>query len=305
MMTLLLSHGALGWVNPGWIGARRAVAVGLAPREALVEEYERLAGESGIDVGLVAESSYVEELLRAGDLDREELETMFAEESASSAALGLDGFVRLCERIDDLFEAEDDEVFEDVVSRVAALVPETGCVVRSDYEASDEIAEALEELEADAEPTEAELAGDWELAYVSSPSFHFNGGYTGVAKTTPGGAEFVALRQTLRADDGAGVAAVVETLRPGVGDPFDVDVSADWRLVRRVDPLTLDSNLHLDLVPRSVKYGFVSVDGDRVEKGWKAMRALNSAILVHADPSLRIQRGVIANTWFVWRSRAA
>ena len=245
-----------------------------------------------------ASSRYVEELLREGDLERDELETMFAEE-ASSSTIGVDEFVSLCRRIDDLFEDEG-------VARVAALVAETtGCVVRSDYETNDDMSTALEAL-GDVESPDLELGdvdGAWELAYVSSPSFHFNAGYTGVAKTTPGGAEFVSLRQTLSSTDGAGVARITETLRPKVGDAFDVDVVADWRLVRKLDPLTRASNLLLDLTPRSVKYGLVSVDGDRVEKGWKAMRALNAATLLHVDPALRIQRGITANTWFVWRRR--
>jgi hypothetical protein len=46
-------------------------------------------------------------------------------------------------------------------------------------------------------PDDARLAGTWELAYTSSSSFVFNEGFTGVAKTTPGGATFQSLTQVI------------------------------------------------------------------------------------------------------------
>ena len=39
--------------------------------------------------------------------------------------------------------------------------------------------------------------GDWKLLFTTSPSFGFNGGFTGVAATTPGGASFESLNQKL------------------------------------------------------------------------------------------------------------
>ena len=39
--------------------------------------------------------------------------------------------------------------------------------------------------------------GDWKLLFTTSPSFVFNGGFTGVAATTPGGASFESLNQKL------------------------------------------------------------------------------------------------------------
>ena len=43
---------ALGWT--GWVGSRSvSTAVSLAPRDALVAEYERLATEDGVDLAVV------------------------------------------------------------------------------------------------------------------------------------------------------------------------------------------------------------------------------------------------------------
>ena len=39
--------------------------------------------------------------------------------------------------------------------------------------------------------------GDWKLLFTTSPSFVFNGGFTGGAATTPGGASFESLNQKL------------------------------------------------------------------------------------------------------------
>jgi len=44
-------------------------------------------------------------------------------------------------------------------------------------------------------PDDSRLTGKWELVYTSSSSFVFNEGFTGVAKTTPGGATFQSLTQ--------------------------------------------------------------------------------------------------------------
>ena len=45
--------------------------------------------------------------------------------------------------------------------------------------------------------TQDALVGDWKLLFTTSPSFVFNGGFTGVAATTPGGASFESLNQKL------------------------------------------------------------------------------------------------------------
>jgi len=47
-------------------------------------------------------------------------------------------------------------------------------------------------------PGDLRLEGSWELAYTSSASFNLNQGFTGVAKTTPGGATFESLTQVKR-----------------------------------------------------------------------------------------------------------
>lgn len=314
-LKLLVAHGM-------WVVAFEAqmwpmsatVRLELAPREALLDEFERLAeGNTAIGLDVVASSTYIESLLSEGDLERYELESMFNAVAASSA-IGPEAFVNLCEQIDDLYEDDElqdqqvgdsAETKERVVARVLSLLPSSGCFLRSDYESADAIATTLEQGFGDATDlsiTAEAIKGNWQLAYASSPAFHFNGGLTGVAKTTPGGADFVGLAHSLDEVQGAGVSRLVETLRPKtVGDHFQVVVNADWQLKRQLDPLTRSDKLILDLKPRSVKYGLVDVDGDRVEKGWKTMRVVTSLTLIHLDSNLRIQRGTTPNAWFVWR----
>ena len=80
---------------------------------------------------------------------------------------------------------------------------------------------------------------------------------------------------------------------------LDVNVSADWALKRRFDALARKDCVYLDCVGRSVRYGPVSVDGQRVERGWKAMRVLNSLAIEYIDETIRVQKGTTA--WFVFK----
>ena len=52
-------------------------------------------------------------------------------------------------------------------------------------------------------------------------------------------------------------------------------------------------------MPRTVRYGPVFVDGQRVERGWKSMRVLNSMAIEYIDAELRVMKGTTA--FFVFR----
>ena len=144
----------------------------------------------------------------------------------------------------------------------------------------------------------------WTLRFTSSPSFAFNKGFTGVAGTLPGGAEFEGLTQSVEYGGGANTATYVEVVLPKVAlpgqaaAPLDVNVQADWGLKRRFDALARKDQVYLDAVGRSVKYGPVSVDGQRVTRGWKAMRVMNSLAVEYIDDDLRVMKGTTA--WFVF-----
>ena len=108
--------------------------------------------------------------------------------------------------------------------------------------------------------------GPGKLAFTSSPSFAFNKGFTGVAGTLPGGADFVSLKQTI--SDSVDAVVYVEKIAPQIGvDELDVTVASDWGLNRRFDALQRCQRVYVDCLPRKVTYGPVTVDGKRVERG--------------------------------------
>ena len=95
----------------------------------------------------------------------------------------------------------------------------------------------------------------------------------------------------------------VERVLPNLADPLDVRVQCDWKLARRFDALARADKVYLDCVPRTVRYGPVSVDGNRVERGWKSMRVLNSLAVEYLDEGLRVMKGTTA--FFVFRRRGS
>ena len=66
----------------------------------------------------------------------------------------------------------------------------------------------------------------------------------------------------------------------------------------RFDALARSNKVYLDAVGQSVKYGPVSVDGQRVTRGWKAMRVMNSLSIEYIDATVRVMKGTTA--WFVF-----
>jgi hypothetical protein len=142
------------------------------------------------------------------------------------------------------------------------------------------------------------LTGTWELAFTSSPSFAFNKGFTGVAGTLPGGADFVSLTQTI--SDSVDAVVYVEKIAPQIGvDELDVTVASDWGLNRRFDALQRCQRVYVDCLPRKVTYGPVTVDGKRVERGWKSMRVMNALAVEYIDDDVRVMQGTTA--YFVFR----
>ena len=82
----------------------------LAPRDALLEEYNRVAESSPlINAESAARSKYIAELLADGDLEEKELIDMFEKVAGKNDGLDADGFVELCNMIDELFEEYDEE----------------------------------------------------------------------------------------------------------------------------------------------------------------------------------------------------
>ena len=150
----------------------------------------------------------------------------------------------------------------------------------------------------------AALEGSWDLAFTSSPSFAFNKGFTGVAGTLPGGADFVGLSQIVGVVANVEEVNYVEVVSPKLGgDALDVRVACDWALKRRFDALSRRDQVYHECLPRKVEYGPVSVDGKRVERGWKSMRVMNALAIEYLGEDLRVMKGTTA--FFVFRRRKA
>ena len=150
--------------------------------------------------------------------------------------------------------------------------------------------------------------GDWKLLFTTSPSFVFNGGFTGVAATTPGGASFESLNQKLiRTPVGFLEVSLVQPLsakrrtvkiapaersrtkknceqrfpslsrcamccafclRTRLVTGVLLQVDGAWELQRRADPISKQPKIYLKVTPQSVRYAMLDVRGDRVEKGY-------------------------------------
>jgi len=74
-----------------------------------------------------------------------------------------------------------------------------------------------------------------------------------------------------------------------------VSVDGNWEVQVRKDPISKQPVCYLRVNPQSVRYAMIDVRGDRVEKGWKSIRALNSAELQYVDADgLRVMKGSTA-----------
>ena len=67
----------------------------------------------------------------------------------------------------------------------------------------------------------------------------------------------------------------------------------------RFDALQRCQRVYVDCLPRKVTYGPVTVDGKRVERGWKSMRVMNALAVEYIDDDVRVMQGTTA--YFVFR----
>lgn len=246
-------------------------------------------------------SAFIAELIGDGDLTLAEAEDIWEKfvgkdtEEADEAAFGQFWFA-----VDDLFEYEEpgegdegssensDEYYERIRDNILSVLDKLPlCGLGSDAETKKKIADLCKTLEQTPSQirirqsivgTDERLAGKWELIYTSSESFEFNGGFTGVARTTPGGGEFENLIQELTVtplSGGGGDATFVESLRIGTNGnndgeggvprganvPLTVDVDGAWELKRRINLMSVDDEetAVIDVTPQRLRYGPIEV----------------------------------------------
>uniref|UniRef100_A0A7S2C572 Plastid lipid-associated protein/fibrillin conserved domain-containing protein n=1 Tax=Octactis speculum TaxID=3111310 RepID=A0A7S2C572_9STRA len=268
--------------------------------------------DSTVSKASVLACKFITEPLEDGDLSPEEVEELWETAAGDAKEVDKATFARFWEAVEDLFEDESEMGFTSEESKrlraelVALLAPigRAGLVTDEDDESDTEIlrakiAELCDQMEVLPEqvllreelmPDDARIHGTWDLVYTTSPMFQFNEGYTGVAKTTPGGMSFVSLSQRFdyEASDAEGQnAKFVESLK-GVRDiPMDVNVDATWELKRRLDLMSTSNEEQVVIASaaQTIQYGPIEVTGDRVKVGWKAMRSLNGASLRVLEPA--------------------
>jgi len=270
-------------------------------------------GEAEVSRDEAFSCAFVVDPLRDGDLSLGEAQEIW-KRVVGSVSADQEAFVQFYAAIEELFvyvdEEEEDMEPQEMDADMSAVRDELADLLAGmeragidcDEDVKARITELVGGLEASiaqqslrgtVEADDRRLAGTWSLVYTSSSSFGFNEGFTGVAKTTPGGAEFGSLEQVIKSERlGSGNVATetsfTETLRVAGGSlPLEVSVKGAWELKRRMNLMSADEEaaVIIDVTPQELAYGPVEVRGDRVEIGWKSMRVLNGAVLRYLEPS--------------------
>ncbi|KAM3576866.1 hypothetical protein VYU27_001232 [Nannochloropsis oceanica] len=143
------------------------------------------------------------------------------------------------------------------------------------------------------------MEGDWDLAYSTSRTMRYNRGLSGLGKSLPQ-AEFVAFRQSIAVNGYAFETVYTEKLKT-LGRELDVVVEGAWELKDVVSIMDGELCLIMDVLPATIKYGFMN---ERIETGWKGVRVLNRCELLYLDQDTRVMKGQSSDSYFVFRRRA-
>eukprot|EP00980_Cylindrotheca_fusiformis_P011945 scaffold2830_cov131-Cylindrotheca_fusiformis.AAC.66 len=259
----------------------------------------------------------LQDMLDEGDLLPSELQDFYdSVGKTESGKLSEDGFVALYEKIDALFE-EDDEikdtegvsdvpsvnvVKEDLMNFVKLIEDENqgedslACgldTAEKDQKQILNIVTALEDLpsnmirekKGNIEPTE--LTGVWELIYSSSSAMKFNKGLSGLGGSFPNG-RFAGLKQKLTATKFVRDVEYLERIEvtPSPAS-FDVCVTGSWDLKTSMSLFTGKPSIILNVEPDRVKYGPTSTRADH----WKSLGPTNMLDLTYLDEDFRVMRG--------------
>eukprot|EP00804_Cyclotella_cryptica_P024199 CCRYP_020265-RD/>CCRYP_020265-RD protein AED:0.12 eAED:0.12 QI:73/1/1/1/0.2/0.16/6/3214/534 len=275
------------------------------------------------------------EMLSVGDLTRSEFDELWSGVEKAPGAkdkLDEDGFLMLYEKIDELFEDEDEmegksKTTSSVQSAVASQATEVEelkeelleliqdidklsqeesrqpCGLDCTELEQERVLEVVSELEREpynrvrsrAVPKE-ELVGNWDLIYSSSSTMKYNEGLSGLAG---GLTKFGGLQQRLTATKYlSDVEYVEQVLGKLGGQSFEVRITGDWDLRTEVSLFTGKPANVLSVTPDQVKYGPRSDKADH----WKSLGPMNLLVLSYLDEDLRIMRGnTSTDTLFIFR----
>jgi len=260
--------------------------------------------------------------LEDGDLLQSELQNMFEETPkapGNTDKLDEDGFTILYNKIDELFEddEEEDEKNPSAPSRKAELFTQLAkleiddtllsCGLEATEKEQANILEIVTALEAEPINTVLTKAGDivpidlvgsWDLLYTSSGMMSYNRGLSGLGGSFPQG-RFGGLRQNLLATKYMADVEYIEKIdvTPDINS-FNVVVNGDWELKNSVSLLTGSPSTILAVEPDRVRYGPTETRADH----WKSVRSMNLLDLSYLDDDLRIMRGnTSTDTLFIFK----
>jgi len=288
----------------------------LVSREEVKSMWDKITqGEPVIDFeGFKTLSSALDDLF----MEEEDWETVAAAEAARAAAAPAPARQSAAA----LFEAaaaaqskaEEPEMMQVVGPAKPQLLEVLGSVkfagLLDDDKATDDYVAALVEamIEEDANlavQDELEIAqlqkaieGDWDLVYSTSRTMRYNRGLSGLGKSLPQ-AEFVAFRQSIAVNGYAFETVYTEQLKT-LGRELDVVVEGAWELKDVVSIMDGELCLIMDVLPATIKYGFMN---ERIETGWKGVRVLNRCELLYLDEDTRVMKGQSSDSYFVFRRR--
>ena len=281
-------------------------------------------------VGLEELKYWVElqDMLSVGDLLPLELQNIYEGLEKVSGKLNEEGFIKLWEEIESLFEdvAEDDQetfsaanspraspsnsVKEDLLDVLEVVNDNEGglpcgldCTEAQQRQVLN-IVGALEKqpsnliLQRKGNILMKDLAGTWELLYSSSSAMKFNKGLSGLGGSFPNG-RFAGLKQILKASKYMSDLEYIERIEVNPSSAsFDVTVTGDWDIRTSVSLFTGEPSIVLSIEPGRVNYGPTSTRADH----WKSLGPMNMLDLTYLDSDLRVMRGCTsADTLFIFK----
>jgi hypothetical protein len=260
----------------------------------------------------------LQDMLDEGELLPSELQGFYDSiDKAESGKLSEEGFSTLYEKIDALFEDEDNEsdeakgisdiptenvVKEDLLTFVKLIEDEDedesnlACGLDSNEKDKKQVLNMVTALEG--LPNNmirqkkgiievTDLAGTWELIYSSSSAMKFNKGLSGIGGSFPNG-KFAGLKQKLTTSKFVKDVEYLERVEVNPSSAsFDVSVTGSWDIKTSMSLFTGQPTIVLDIEPDRVNYGPTSTRADH----WKSLGPTNMLDLTYLDEDFRVMRG--------------
>lgn len=246
----------------------------------------------------------LQDMLRDGELLPSEFQEIYdkvPKAPEGTNAIDEDGFVRLYEAIDALFEDDEEEgpstesLKADLLSYVNLLNSNKDTMpcglesLESEMQRVLELAKTLENepsnivVSSEGNIPLDDVVGEWDLLYTTSATMKFNKGLSGLV---PPAGKFGGLRQKFTATKYLSDVEYIEQIDAGPSS-FEVRVTGDWELKNSASLFTGSRSISLLVVPDKVTYGLTTMKGDH----WKSLGPMNLLSFSYLDEDIRIMRG--------------